>query len=283
MPNVKRARGVKIGNFTVGNDRPLFFIAGPCIFESAELLAEVGVALKRIFAASKARWVLKCSFDKANRTSKKAYRGRGMPAALEAFAKMKRDLKVPFLTDIHLPEHAAQAATVADVLQIPAFLCRQSDLLDAAGRTGKTVNIKKGQFLSPWDIGKAAEKVAATGNRNILLTERGASFGYGNLVVDMRSLEIMAKTGYPVVFDATHSCQLPGALGDATGGQREFAPTLARAAAAVGVAGVFLETHPRPEEALSDGPNSVRLRDVEAMVRGVLAVDRTIKKGGGPR
>ena len=280
MPKAKKPLGVKIGNFTVGNDRPMFFIAGPCIFESAELLAEVGVVLKRVFAKSKARWVLKCSFDKANRTSKKAFRGHGMAVALEAFAKMKKDLKVPFVTDIHLPEHAEQAAKVADILQIPAFLCRQTDLLEAAGRTGKVVNVKKGQFLSPWDMNKAADKVAATGNKKIMLTERGASFGYGNLVVDMRSLAVMAKTGYPVVFDATHSCQLPGARGDSTGGQIEFAPALARAAAAVGVAGVFLETHPRPEKALSDGPNSVRLKDVDSMIRGILAVDRTVKKGG---
>jgi 2-dehydro-3-deoxyphosphooctonate aldolase (KDO 8-P synthase) len=280
MPANKR---VKIGSFAVGNDRPVFFIAGPCIFESAELLSEVGSALKRVFAKTKSRWVLKCSFDKANRTSRKAFRGRGMTEALEAFAKMKRDLKVPFVTDIHQPAQAAEAAKVADVLQIPAFLCRQTDLLEAAGKTGRVVNIKKGQFLAPWDIAKAADKVAATGNRNIMLTERGSSFGYGNLVVDMRSLEIMAKTGYPVVFDATHSCQLPGALGDATGGQSEFAPTLARAAAAVGVAGVFLETHPRPEKALSDGPNSVRLKDVEAMIRGIVAVDRTVKRGGARR
>ncbi|OIO09993.1 MAG: 3-deoxy-8-phosphooctulonate synthase [Elusimicrobia bacterium CG1_02_63_36] len=285
MPAAKtsRPKTVRIGNFSVGNDRPLFFIAGPCIFESAELLAEVGVALKRVFATAKAHWVLKCSFDKANRTSPKAYRGRGMAEALEAFAKMKKDLKVPFLTDVHLPDQAEKAAAVADVLQIPAFLCRQSDLLEAAGRTGKVVNVKKGQFLSPWEISNAADKVAATGNRNILLTERGSSFGYGNLVVDMRGLEIMAKTGYPVVFDATHSCQHPGSLGDATGGQREFAPTLARAAAAVGVAGVFLETHPRPEEALSDGPNSVRLKDVAAMIRGVQAVDRAVKNGRNTR
>ncbi len=272
-----KQRRVSIGPFQAGNDRPVFFMAGTCAFESPELLARVGRELKRLFSSVKAPWVLKCSFDKANRSSLGGYRGRGMTRALETFAKLKKDLGVPFVTDIHEPAQAVRAAEVADILQIPAFLCRQTDLLIAAGRTGRVVNIKKGQFLSPWDIGNAIEKVESTGNRSILLTERGTSFGYANLVVDMRSLEIMARTGYPVVFDATHSCQLPGGLGDSTDGQREFILPLARAAAATGVAGVFLETHPNPEKAKSDGPNTLRLRDVPGMIKSVLAIDRIIK------
>ncbi len=258
-------------------------MAGTCAFESPELLAQVGRELKRVFSSVKAPWVLKCSFDKANRSSLGGYRGRGMTRALETFAKLKEDLGVPFVTDSHEPEQAVRVAEVADILQIPAFLCRQTDLLIAAGRTGRAVNIKKGQFLSPWDIGNAIEKVESTGNRSILLTERGTSFGYANLVVDMRSLEIMARTGYPVVFDATHSCQLPGGLGDSTDGQREFAPILARAAAATGVAGVFLETQPNPQKAKSDGPNTLRLRDVPAMIKNVLAIDRIIKSRSSRR
>ncbi len=279
MPKAKKALAKKIslGPFSVSNDLPAFFIMGTCILESPELLSRVGRELKKIFARSNRRWILKCSFDKANRSSLKSFRGPGMARALEVFAAMKRDLKVPMITDVHLPSQAERVARVVDVLQIPAFLCRQTDLLTAAGKTGKPVNIKKGQFLSPWDMENAVRKVEATGNHRILLTERGASFGYGNLVVDMRSLEIMARTGYPVVFDATHSCQLPGALGSATGGQREYAPLLARAAAAAGVAGFSMETHPNPDRALSDGPNSIRLRDVSAIVRGVCAIDRLLK------
>lgn len=271
------AKAVRIGDFLVANDRPLFFIAGTCSFESAELLARVGRELKRVFARLGARWVLKCSFDKANRSAQGSYRGRGMGEALEAFARIKRELGVPMLTDIHEAAQAEPAARVVEILQIPAFLCRQTDLLAAAGRTGRVVNVKKGQFLSPWDMVNAARKIEAVGNRRILLTERGASFGYANLVVDMRALEIMARTGYPVVFDATHSCQLPGALGDATGGQREFVPGLVRAASAVGAAGIFLETHPDPDRAKSDGPNSLRLRDVNAVARLARDIDRLVK------
>jgi len=262
---------------SVSNDAPLFFIAGPCILESPELLYRVGRELKRIFETVGSAWVLKCSFDKANRTSGKAFRGGGLRAGLEAFARVKRDLGVALLTDVHLPDQAAPAAKVVDILQIPAFLCRQTDLLEAAAKTGKPVNIKKGQFLAPWDMKNAVAKVEAAGNRRILLTERGSCFGYGNLVVDMRSLEILRETGYPVVFDATHSVQMPGALGSATGGERRFAPTLARAAAAVGVAGVFMETHPDPDRALSDGPNTIKLADVPGIVRMVTEIDRLVK------
>ncbi|HVE14158.1 MAG TPA: 3-deoxy-8-phosphooctulonate synthase [Elusimicrobiota bacterium] len=280
MPAAKDAaapRKVRVGGFEVSNAAPLFFITGTCSFESAELLARVGRDLKRIFSSLGARWVLKCSFDKANRSSLRSYRGQGMPQALEIFARVKKDLGVAMLTDIHEAAQAEPVGRVVDILQIPAFLCRQTDLLLAAGRTGRVVNIKKGQFLAPWDMGNAAEKVASTGNRSIILTERGTSFGYGNLVVDMRGLEIMARTGYPVVFDATHAVQLPGALGHATGGERKFAPTLARAAAAVGVAGIFMETHPDPDQAKSDGPNSVRLADVRAIVSQLQAIDRLVK------
>ena len=273
---------VRIGGFSVSNRRPVFYIAGTCSFESEPLLERVARSLKALFRTSKADWVLKCSFDKANRTALGSYRGPGMAKALEAFARVKAELGVPMLTDVHEPGQAEAVAKVVDVLQIPAFLCRQTDLLLAAGRTGRVVNIKKGQFLAPWDVANAAAKVESTGNRSILLTDRGTSFGYGNLVVDMRSFPIMARTGYPVVLDATHACQFPGALGNATGGDRSFVPALARAAAAVGVAGLFLETHPDPDKAKSDGPNSIRLSDVPALVRQISAIDRLVKDGGRP-
>ncbi len=275
MPDKK----VSLGAFSVSNGGPLFFIAGTCAYESSRMLERVGRTLKAAISRLGARWVLKCSFDKANRSSLRSYRGRTMGEALEAFARLKKDLRVPFLTDIHEPAQAGAAAKVADILQVPAFLCRQTDLLLAAGKSGAVVNIKKGQFLSPWDMRNAVEKVESTGNRRILLTERGASFGYANLVVDMRGLQIMREElGYPVIFDATHSCQLPGALGHATGGQRAFVPALARAAVAVGIAGVFLETHPDPDKAKSDGPNSLRLSDAPRLCRDLLAVDRLIKR-----
>lgn len=271
------AQTVRVGNFEASNRRPLFFIAGLCAFESEEMLGRVGRELKKIFDAAQVPWVLKCSFDKANRTSIRSYRGAGISKALQSFAKIKRELGVPFLTDVHETTQVSSVARVADILQIPAFLCRQTDLLLACGKSNKPVNIKKGQFLSPWDMRNAIDKVQSTGNRKILLTERGTTFGYGNLVVDMRSLEIMKDFGYPVIFDATHSVQLPGGLGHATGGDRRFAVTLTRAAAAVGVAGIFLETHPNPDRALSDGPNSVRLADVAQMVRTALQIDKLIK------
>jgi len=269
---------VRVGAARISNDSPLFFIAGLCILESAPLLARVARALKEAFAPLKARWALKCSFDKANRSSIRSFRGPGLARALEAFARVKADLRVPLLTDIHEPWQAAQAAKVADILQIPAFLCRQTDLLVAAGKSGAAVNIKKGQFLSPWDMRNAAAKVESTGNRRILLTERGSSFGYGNLVVDMRSLQVLRDFSYPVVFDATHSCQLPGALGDSTGGERRHIPLLARAAVAAGVAGVSLEVHPDPSRALSDGPNTLPLAEVAKLARDLSAIDRLVKR-----
>ncbi len=274
---------MRIGSAEVSNGAPLFFIAGPCAFESPELLERVGEELNSLFGKAGLAWALKCSFDKANRSSLRSYRGRGLKPALESFSRMRRRLKVPFLTDVHEPWQAAEAAKVVDVLQIPAFLCRQTDLLVACAKTGKPVNIKKGQFLAPWDMKNAVEKVESAGNRQILLTERGTTFGYGNLVVDMRSLEILKGFGYPVVFDATHSVQLPGAMGHATGGERCFAPALARAAAAVGVAGIFMETHPDPDGALSDGPNSLRLSEMGEVVRTLVQIDRLVKKNGAAR
>ncbi|MBI5201009.1 MAG: 3-deoxy-8-phosphooctulonate synthase [Elusimicrobia bacterium] len=272
---------VRIADFEVSNDSPLFYIAGPCAFESPELLAKVGRELKKIFGRAQIPWVLKCSFDKANRTSIKSYRGKGMKAGLEAFAKIKRELGVPMVTDVHEPSQAAEAAKVVDIVQVPAFLCRQTDLLVACGRTGKVVNVKKGQFLAPWDMKNAVAKLESVGCRKILLTERGTTFGYGNLVVDMRGLELMKETGYPVIMDATHAVQLPGGLGDATAGERRFAPLMMRAGAAVGIAGIFLETHPDPDRALSDGPNSIKLSDVPDVVRLVSEIDALVKRTSG--
>jgi len=271
-------RPVRIAKLTASNEGPLVFIAGLCALESAELLGRVGRALKAAFAKAGARWVLKCSFDKANRSSRKSFRGRGLAYALEAFAKVKAELAIPLLTDIHEPWQAEQAARVADVLQIPAFLCRQTDLVVAAARTGAAVNIKKGQFLAPWDMRNAADKAASAGCRRLLLTERGSSFGYGNLIVDMRSLSVLRGLGWPVVFDATHACQLPGALGEATGGESRHIPVLARAAVAAGVAAVSFETHPDPSRALSDGPNSLPLSQVARLAKDLVAIDRLVKR-----
>ncbi len=273
-----KSRAVNVGGVRFDNGGPLSFIAGLCAFESESMLRRVARALRRVFDAEGAPFVLKCSFDKANRTSLNSYRGAGVLRGLKAIRKIGKEIGAPTLTDVHEPSQAAVAARYVDMLQVPAFLCRQTDLLLACGRTGLPVNIKKGQFLAPWDMAHAVGKVESTGNRNILLTERGTSFGYGNLVVDMRALEVMRGLGYPVVYDATHSVQLPGALGRATGGERRFAEPLARAAAAVGVAGIFLETHPDPDRARSDGPNSVTLGRVAEMVRRARAVDRVVKE-----
>ena len=268
---------VKVGDVVFRNDAALSFIAGPCSLESEELLMTVGRSLKASFQRLKIPFVLKCSFDKANRTSRRSFRGPGLQKALEIFDRVKRALKVPLLTDVHEPAQAGPVSEVADILQVPAFLSRQTDLLLACGRTGKPVNIKKAQFMAPWDLLNAVEKVESTGNRKILVCERGTAFGYGNLIVDFRSFEIMRQWGYPVVYDATHSVQLPGGLGTSTGGQRHFAGPLSRGAVAVGVAGLFLETHPDPEKALSDGPNSLYLRDVPAFVKQARAIDALIK------
>lgn len=273
-----RAREVRVGRVVFGGGRPAAFIGGPCVIESEALLRRVGRALKKTCAELRVGFVLKASYDKANRTSLSSYRGPGLEDGLLALAKVGAELGVPTVTDVHEPAHAAIAARYVDMLQVPAFLSRQTDLLLACGRTGKAVNVKKGQFLSPWDMRHAVEKVRSTGNANVLLTERGAAFGYGNLVVDMRSYEIMRSFGAPVVHDATHCVQLPGGDGATTGGQREFVRPLARAAAAVGVDGVFFETHPDPDKALSDGPNSLRLSDVPRFLREVRRFDALSKE-----
>ncbi|MCL4187370.1 MAG: 3-deoxy-8-phosphooctulonate synthase [Rhodobacteraceae bacterium] len=266
-----------IGGVAVGNDLPLTLIAGPCQIESAGQGVEIAGRMAEACRAAGAGYIFKASYDKANRTSAAGARGPGLEAGLAALAEVRRQTGVPVLTDVHEPGHCAAAAEVADVLQIPAFLCRQTDLLVAAGRTGRAVNVKKGQFLAPWDIAHVAAKVEATGNRRILLTERGTSFGYNTLVVDMRALPIMMRTGWPVIMDATHAVQEPGGRGAASGGRREFAPVLARAAVALGIAGVFVETHPDPDRAPSDGPNMVPLAAMPGLVETLMAFDRLAK------
>jgi 2-dehydro-3-deoxyphosphooctonate aldolase (KDO 8-P synthase) len=268
---------VKIGNVTAGNDLPFVLIAGPCQMESRAHALEVSSALKEMAAKAGVPLIYKSSFDKANRTSLKGKRGIGLAGALEIFAEIKSSLGLPVLTDVHEIDQCAEAAKVVDVLQIPAFLCRQTDLLIAAGQSGAVVNVKKGQFLAPWDMKNVAEKVASTGNQRIMLTERGVSFGYNTLVTDMRSLPEMAKTGYPVVIDATHSVAQPGGQGTSSGGDRRFAPVIARAAVAVGVAAVFTETHPDPDKAPSDGPNMIHLKDMPAILRCLVEFDRIAK------
>ena len=255
------------------NNGPMVLIAGPCVIESEEHVLKMAQAIRSVAGP----FVFKASFDKANRSSVSSYRGPGLREGLRILSRV-RELGIPVLTDIHEPSHAAAAAEAVDILQIPAFLCRQTDLLVEAGKTGRAVNIKKGQFLAPADFALAAEKVASTGNNEIILTERGSSFGYNNLVVDMRGLRILARTGYPVVFDATHSVQLPGASGMSSGGQPEFIETLSRAAVAVGVAGIFLETHDHPESALSDGANALSLPQLPELLRRLSAIDRTVKQ-----
>lgn len=268
---------VEIGGITVGNDRPLTVIAGPCQLESVEHGVMIAGRMAEICAAAGAGYIFKASYDKANRTSLSGRRGLGLDEGLAALQAVKAQTGVPVLTDVHEPGHCAAAAEVADVLQIPAFLCRQTDLLLAAGATGRAVNVKKGQFLAPWDMAHVAAKVASTGNRNILLTERGSSFGYNTLVVDMRALPIMMRTGFPVIMDATHAVQQPGGLGSASGGQREFAPVLARAAVALGIAGLFVETHEDPDRAPSDGPNMIPLDEMPRLIETVMAFDRLAK------
>jgi 2-dehydro-3-deoxyphosphooctonate aldolase (KDO 8-P synthase) len=267
---------VTIGGLTVGNDRPLLVIAGPCQLESLDHAQMIAGVMSEACKAAGAQFVFKASYDKANRTSLKGRRGLGMEAGLQVLAAI-RAMGLPVLTDVHDIAQAREAATVVDVIQIPAFLCRQTDLLLAAGETGAVVNIKKGQFLAPWDMANVAEKVASTGNNRILLTERGASFGYNTLVADMRSLPIMARTGYPVIMDATHSVQQPGGQGNSSGGQREFAPVMARSAVSLGIAGVFIETHEAPDTAPSDGPNMIPLAEMPALVASLMDFDRLAK------
>ena len=270
-------KDVSIGGLTVGNDRPLLVIAGPCQLESLDHAQMIAGRMAEACKAAGAQYVFKASYDKANRTSLSGRRGVGIDAGLDILAGIRKAVGVPVLTDIHDIAQARQAAAVVDVIQIPAFLCRQTDLLLAAGETGAVVNIKKGQFLAPWDMENVAAKVESTGNDRILLTERGASFGYNTLVADMRSLPIMAATGWPVIMDATHSVQAPGGQGGSSGGDRRFAPAMARAAVSLGIAGVFIETHDDPDHAPSDGPNMVRLSDMAALVGVLMDLDRIAK------
>ena len=258
---------IKIGNYKISNTLPLAFMAGTCVIESETHYIDTAKKLKAIIAKTKHPFILKASFDKANRTSVDAYRGPGLAKGLEILAKAKKITGLPLVVDVHEPWQAEEVAQVADILQIPAFLCRQTDLVLACADTGKAVNVKKGQFLAPAAMEQVIKKIESRGNHKILLTERGASFGYGDLVVDMRSLEVMKQFGYPVIFDATHSVQKPGALGSATGGNRQLAPVLAKAATALGIAGVFFEAHPDPDHALSDGPNSLDLKMASKMTR----------------
>jgi 2-dehydro-3-deoxyphosphooctonate aldolase (KDO 8-P synthase) len=270
-------RRVRVGALEIANDRPLVLIAGPCVLESRAHALEVSAALKEMSEKLGIGLIYKTSFDKANRTSASAERGLGLEDALPIFAEIRETTGLPVLTDVHLPEQCAIAAEAVDVLQIPAFLCRQTDLLVAAAKTGRVVNVKKGQFLAPWDMTNVVAKLDAAGNPNVMLTERGVSFGYNTLMTDYRGLPIMARTGCPVVFDATHSVQQPGGLGGRSGGQREFVPVLARAAAAVGVAAIFAETHPDPDKAPSDGPNMVPLKALPDMVADWMVFDAAAK------
>jgi len=272
---------MRLCDFEVGLDRPLFLIAGPCVVESEQLQVDVAGQLKEICAALHIPFIFKSSYDKANRSSAQSFRGLGMDEGLRILDQVKRQVGVPVLTDVHTEEEIATVAAVVDVLQTPAFLCRQTDFIRAVAASGKPVNIKKGQFLAPEDMANVVAKAReASGRDNILVCERGASFGYHNLVSDMRSLAIMRATGCPVVFDATHSVQLPGGQGTASGGQREFVPVLARAAVAAGVAGVFMETHPDPSKALSDGPNAWPLDRMRELLETLAAVDATVKRAG---
>jgi 2-dehydro-3-deoxyphosphooctonate aldolase (KDO 8-P synthase) len=271
---------VTVGTARFGNTLPLMLIAGPCALESREHALEMASALKEIAGKAGIGLVFKTSFDKANRTSAKSQRGVGLDRALPIFAEIRETLSVPVLTDVHEAQQCARVAGAVDVLQIPAFLCRQTDLLAAAAATGRVVNVKKGQFLAPWDMANVVAKLTGAGNRNVLVTERGASFGYNTLVSDMRALPILARsTGAPVIFDATHSVQQPGGQGTSSGGEREFVPVLARAAVAVGVAGVFIETHQNPDLAPSDGPNMVPLKNMEPLLRRLVEFDRLAKNG----
>ena len=272
---------VKAGSVTFGNDLPFALIAGPCQMESRQHALDVAGTLAEICAARKLGLVYKTSYDKANRTSLGGKRGLGLEKSLAVFEEVKKTYGIPVLTDVHEIPHCAALAPVIDILQIPAFLCRQTDLLIAAAQTGRVVNVKKGQFLAPWDMKNVVAKVVDSGNSNVLLTERGVSFGYNTLVNDMRALPIMAQTGYPVIIDATHSVQQPGGQGTSSGGQREFVPTIARASVAVGVAGVFIETHPDPDNAPSDGPNMVKLADLPALLDQLMAFDVLAKKFNG--
>ncbi len=272
-----KQKNIKCGKLNISNSNTFTLIAGPCQLENEQHAINVAKILKEITEKLNIGLIYKTSFDKANRTSLKGKRGAGLESSLPIFDKIRNDLKIPVLTDIHTIDQCKIVAKHVDVLQIPAFLCRQTDLLVAAAKTGKIINVKKGQFLAPWDMVNVTKKIEDSGNKNILVTERGASFGYNTLVSDMRSLPIMAKNGYPVVFDATHSVQQPGGMGDKSGGQREFVEHLARAAIAVGVAAIFIETHPDPDNAPSDGPNMVPLANMQNLLKQLVEIDKLVK------
>jgi len=269
---------MKLASFEVGPDRPFFLIAGPCVIESEGLVMDVAGRLKEMTGALKIPFIFKASFDKANRSSRSSFRGPGLEGGLKILAQVREQIGVPVLTDVHEDTPLDEVAAVVDVLQTPAFLCRQTNFIVAASSQGKPVNIKKGQFLSPWEMQNVVDKARSTGNTQIMVCERGFSFGYNNLVSDMRSLSVMRTTGCPVVFDATHSVQLPGGKGDSSGGQREFVPVLARAAVAAGVAGIFMETHPNPAEALSDGPNAWPLDRMKSLLGTLKELDIAVKR-----
>lgn len=269
-------RRIDIGNITVGKDAPLLLIAGPCVIEDEAAAFSIAAHLRELARQLDTPFIFKASYDKANRSSLNAFRGPGLADGLAVLARIKEQLRVPVISDVHAVEEIGPAAEVLDILQIPAFLCRQTDFLLAAAKAGKPVNVKKGQFLAPWDMENVLAKLTFTGNRNILITERGASFGYNNLVSDMRAIPIMQAMGWPVVFDATHSVQLPGGAGTHSGGQREFAPVLARAAVAAGADGVFLEVHPDPDRALCDGANSLHLETLDDLLPRLLAIRRAV-------
>ena len=270
---------VSLGPFTIGDGQPLAVIVGPCVIESLDLCREIAAEAQRVCRELGLSYIFKASFDKANRTSGASFRGGGLDAGLEVLATIRREFEVPVLTDVHESWQAKPVGEVVDVLQIPAFLCRQTDLLLAAAETGKVVNVKKGQFLAPWDMKNIVEKIKGAGNANLLLTERGASFGYNTLVVDMKSLPIMRAFGCPVIFDATHSVQQPGGQGTSSGGQREFIPHLLRAAVSTGIDGLFLEAHPEPERALSDAATMLRLSDLHGLLAQAKAIDAVVKAG----
>lgn len=268
---------MKLCNFNIGIDQPFFLIAGPCVIESEKLILDTAEQLKKITEELKIPFIFKTSFDKANRTSGKSFRGIGFEESLKILAKVKKEIGVPVLTDVHESTPVDEVAEVVDVLQTAAFLCRQTDYMQRVAKVGKPVNIKKGQFLAPWDMKNVVDKMREVGNDQLMVCERGVSFGYGNLISDMRSLVIMRETKCPVVFDATHSVQQPGALGNATGGQREFVPVLSRAAIAVGISGLFIETHPDPDKALSDGPNMLPLNQMKALLTELKSIDALLK------
>lgn len=268
---------IKIGNLRVGGENPIFLIAGPCVVENEKIPLYTAEEIKKICERFGIPFIFKSSYDKANRSSLKSFRGPGLKKGLEVLKKVKETVRVPILSDVHSEKEVKEIAEIADIIQIPAFLCRQTDLILEASRTGKPINVKKGQFMAPWDMRNVIEKIESTGNKNILLTERGTSFGYNNLVVDMKSFPIMRKFGYPVIFDASHSVQLPGGLGESSGGLREFIPYLARAAVACGCDGIFLEVHPDPDRALCDGPNMFPLKELPVLLEELKKINSIIK------